>query len=191
MNGNDKHEGEHVATEGTGNEKRGKEADEKENMKESMLRLAAEFDNYKKRAKKDIDSAKSLGAADLMRQLFPILDEFELALLAIDKSADRNLMKGIEMVYSNMSDTLRKYGLKEIDTNGKFDPYKHEIVLTRESEKAPGTIIEVIKKGYMFNEMVLRPAAVIIAKDNEEYPEEKQVEQEEQKEHEEKKKEEE
>ncbi|MCL4403502.1 MAG: nucleotide exchange factor GrpE [Candidatus Marsarchaeota archaeon] len=180
MNESDKLEGEHAAAKAEAPEKgnvgsKEKKAEgENESMKESMLRLAAEFDNYKKRAKKDIDSAKMLGAADLMRQLFPILDEFELALLAISKSTDKNLMKGIEMVYSNMSDTLRKYGLREIDTSGKFDPYKHEIVLARESTKEPGTIIEVIKKGYMFNEMVLRPAAVIIAKDNESFAEHQQ-----------------
>ncbi len=171
---NDKKEGEPAAAkEGRAErEEERKEPEPKgnadqESLKESMLRLAAEFDNYKKRSKRDIDNAKALGAADLMRQLFPILDEFELAILAINRSADKNLVKGIEMVYSNMSDMLMRYGLKEIDTKGKFDPYKHEIVMTRESDKEPGTIIDVIKKGYMFNEMVLRPAAVIVAKDNE------------------------
>lgn len=143
------------------------EEEQKEiDYKEQMLRLAAEFDNYKKRVKNDIDSAKGVGKAETLRRLLPVLDEFELALISAGDNSDKTIVKGLEMVYSNFLDALKKEGLKEMKTNGMFDPYKHEIIMAREeSKKKPGTILEVIKKGYMFNDAVLRPASVIIAKE--------------------------
>ncbi len=77
-------------------------------IKEQMLRLAAEFDNYKKRAKNDVDKAKSMGKAELAISMLPILDEFELAMIAASGSSDKNVSKGIELVYSNLMDTLEK-----------------------------------------------------------------------------------
>ena len=137
-------------------------------MKERMLRLAAEFDNYKKRTKSEIDGAKSAGKAEMVKELLPVLDEFELALLSAEAGQDKGLVKGIEMVYSNFVDSLRRAGLSELGADGKFDPYKHEIVMVRaDAKKKPGTILEVMKKGYEFNGIVLRPASVVISKEPE------------------------
>ena len=141
-------------------------------MKESMLRVAAEFDNYKKRVKKELDSAERNGKMSLIKDLLPIVDEFELAMLAINNSKD-NVGKGIEMLYLNFMDRLKKEGLKEIDAKGIFDPYKHEIVMVRESDKKEGTILEVVKKGYIFDDRMLRPSSVIIAKGKEKENDEK------------------
>lgn len=135
-----------------------------EELKERMLRLAAEFDNYKKRIRNDIENSRDIGKAELMRNLLPILDEFELALMALNKTDDKNLAKGIEILYSNFLDALKKSGLNEIPVGGTFDPYKHEIVMVKESKEKEGTIIEVIKKGYVCGDTLLRPASVIIAK---------------------------
>jgi molecular chaperone GrpE len=141
---------------------------QEEDYKEKMLRLAAEFDNYKKRVRNDVENAKGMGKAEMLKKLLPVLDEFELAIMSANENADKNLVKGIEMVYSNFMDTLKKEGLSEMKVNGIFDPYKHEIIMTKEeSKKKPGTILEVIKKGYMFGDIVLRPASVIIAKEKE------------------------
>lgn len=137
----------------------------KEDLREQMLRLAAEFDNYKKRAKLEMDRAKDAGKAELASHLLPILDEFELALIAANGSGDKALSKGVELVYSNMYDTLENAGLHEIKAEGVADPYKHEIVMVKESDKKPGTILEVVKKGYTFGDLMLRPASVIVAKD--------------------------
>ncbi len=143
-------------------------------MKERMLRLAAEFDNYKKRVKSDMEKAQALGKAEILQGLLPVLDEFELAMLSISSSQDRSLAKGVEMVYSNLMDSLEREGLTEISTDGAFDPYKHEIVVVKAgSSKKPGTILEVVKKGYTFNGIMLRPASVIIAKETEEEKKEK------------------
>ncbi len=134
--------------------------------KEQVLRIIAEFDNYKKRTKKDIDNAKIIGKAELIKNLLPIIDEFDLALMSLSQMQDKLVIKGIELLYSNFISQLRKEGLEETDSDGVFDPYKHEIVISKQSSEPYGTIIEVVKKGYMFNGIMLRPASVIISDGN-------------------------
>ncbi|MGC8662574.1 MAG: nucleotide exchange factor GrpE [Candidatus Micrarchaeia archaeon] len=134
-------------------------------LKDRLLRLAAEFDNYKKRIAKDVENSKQAGKAELMKKLLPTLDEFELA-LSVENKNDKTI-RGFEMVYSNFLDTLKSEGLSEINTEGKYDPYKHEVMLVRESNEKEGTIIEIVRKGFMLNDILLRPASVIIAKSKE------------------------
>lgn len=133
-------------------------------LKDQLLRNIAEFDNYKKRSTNDIDNAKTIGKAELLKNLLSIIDEFDLTLLAVSESQEKNLLKGVELLYSNFISELKKNGLKEIKSEGVFDPYKHEILLAKENSKPKDTILETIKKGYMFNEIMLRPASVIISK---------------------------
>ncbi len=146
-------------------EEESEEEEEKEDYKEKMLRIAAEFDNYKKRTKNETENARRLGKAEIMKGLLPVLDEFELAIISANGNGDKNIVKGIEMVYSNLSQTLKREGLSEIKSEGTYDPYKHEIMMTKESTKKPGTILEVVKKGYSVGDTILRPASVIIAKE--------------------------
>ncbi|MGC8688019.1 MAG: nucleotide exchange factor GrpE [Candidatus Micrarchaeia archaeon] len=141
--------------------------EEEKKCRERILQLTAEFDNYKKRVSKDILIAKQTGKADLVKELLLILDEFELALIAIKKTNDENIIKGVELLYSNLIDTLKRNGLTEIKTDGIYNPYFHEIILVQEDNtKKDGTIISVVKKGYMLNDILLRAAAVIVAKNN-------------------------
>jgi molecular chaperone GrpE len=134
-------------------------------MKDKLLRLAAEFDNYKKRSAKELEAARAMGKAELAKALLPTLDEFELALSALsDSEHDKQHLKGVELVFSNILGSLKSAGLREVDSKGKYDPYKHEIIMTRESKEPEGTIIEVVRKGYTFNDMLLRPSAVIVSK---------------------------
>lgn len=131
-------------------------------IRDRLLRLAAEFDNYKKRVAKEMDGAKDVGKADAISRLLPTLDEFELALGSFGKQDEH--MKGMELIFSNFISALKGLGLKEIDVGGRFDPYKHEIVLNRESSMPDGEILEVVRKGYVLNNIMLRPASVIISK---------------------------
>lgn len=131
-------------------------------LKVRLLRLAAEFDNYKKRSAKEMESARSLGKAELARKLLPVLDEFGLAMDAIEAKGDVD--KGVALVFSNLIDTLKKEGLSEIETYGTADPYKHEVILTKESSSKEGSILEVVRKGYLLNGIMLRPASVIVSK---------------------------
>ncbi len=142
-------------------------SDEYMELKERFMRLAAEFDNYKKRTANDIASAKRMGMAELMKPLLSVLDEFELTLIAVNAAKNDSLAKGVEMLYSNFTDTLKSFGLMEVEADGAFDPYRHEIMLAREDDSKPGTILEVVKKGYMLDGKLLRPASVIVAKERE------------------------
>ncbi len=136
--------------------------DESAELKDRLLRLAAEFDNYKKRTMKEVDAAKALGKAELARKLLPVLDEFGLAMEAIEARGD--IDKGMALVFSNFADALKKEGLREIDAKGAADPYRHEVILTKGSDKKEGEILEVIRKGYEMNGIMLRPASVIVSK---------------------------
>jgi molecular chaperone GrpE len=138
---------------------------EYEELKERTLRLAAEFDNYKKRSASDVANAKNVGKAEMLKRMLPVLDEFELAMISSAKSQDENLSKGVKMVYANMMDALRAEGLSELEPNGKYDPYTDEIIMARETDKEPGTVLEVLKKGYKMNGILVRPASVIISKE--------------------------
>ena len=140
-----------------------------EDLNDRHLRLAAEFDNYKKRVAKDIENSRKAGKAELVSKLLPILDEFEIAISSIENP---NSKKGIELIFSNFVTALRNEGLSEIDAEGIYDPYKHEIMMVAESKESEGTIIETVRKGYMFNGIMLRPASVIISKPKN--PEEKE-----------------
>ena len=121
------------------------------------------FDNYKKRTARELDASKKVGKAELMRQIVPVLDEFELALNA--KGLDEDAKKGIELVYSNLADALKSEGLSVVDTKGKFDPFRHEeILMTRDCKEEDGNIIEVIRKGYALGDILIRPASVIVSK---------------------------
>ncbi|MGC8622478.1 MAG: nucleotide exchange factor GrpE [Candidatus Micrarchaeia archaeon] len=141
-----------------------KESLEGESSNEKLLRLAAEFDNYKKRVGKEIAVAKEMGKAELIKKLLPTLDEFEIAISAMNEGEAK---KGIELIYSNFIEVLKGEGLKEIEAKGTFDPYKHEIVMVKElkdENTKDGAILEVVRKGYAINDIVLRPASIIIAK---------------------------
>ncbi len=133
-------------------------------LKDQLLRNIAEFDNYKKRSENEMDNAKNIGKAELFKNLLSIIDEFDLTLLAVSESQEKNLLKGVELLYSNFIVELKKNGLEEIKSEGIFDPYKHEILITKASSEPKDTILETIKKGYMFNKIMLRPASVITSK---------------------------
>jgi molecular chaperone GrpE len=154
---------EEIAGADAGSEQHREAAEDHESSKEQLLRLAAEFDNYKKRAKRDIEGARTLGMAEFARKLLPVLDEFYLAGIAAQKSADKSLSKGVELLYANFTETLKKQGLEEVKCEGIYDPFMHEIVMTQESKEKAGTILEVLKTGYLFSGILIRPASVIVA----------------------------
>jgi molecular chaperone GrpE len=170
-NGNGNHESKKAGAEAGKQAENGSAKAEKaepeescQELKERLLRLAAEFDNYKKRVAQETAQAKEMGMAELAKALLTIIDEFELMLIAATESSDKGLCKGVELVYANLMETLKKAGLKEINAKDRFDPYMHEIVMAKESNSKEGMIIETVKKGYMFKDKVLRPSSVIVSK---------------------------
>ena len=137
-----------------------------EELTETLQRLQAEFENYRKRVDKEKAEFVKYAKAGLMQRLLPIIDTFEIAL----KSTKDNekFAKGMEMVYAQLVSTLQSEGLKPIEAIGKkFDPYLHEVMLKEKSDKDDGFVLEELQKGYMLNDKVLRHSKVKISEKSE------------------------
>jgi molecular chaperone GrpE len=98
-----------------------------------------------------------------VKELLPVLDDLERALVAADEHEEAKLEEGVRLVHRSLADALRKEGLEEIGAEGAFDPHVHEALLSQPSEEADGTVIEVLQKGYRLGDRVLRPARVVVA----------------------------
>lgn len=130
-------------------------------LTETTQRIQAEFENYKKRCEKQNNDFRNFAEAELIKELLPILDNFELSLTHKDKD---DFVKGIDMVYAQLFSLLEKKGLKPIKAlNEKFDPALHEALLTEKSDK-DGIVIEELQKGYFLNDKVLRHSKVKVGK---------------------------
>jgi molecular chaperone GrpE len=130
---------------------------------DDLQRLAADFDNYRKRAARDQESLVARAHERLVKELLPVLDDLERALQAAAKHEEATLEDGVRLVQRALAEALVKEGLAEIDTNGRFDPHVHEALLTQPSEAAEGSVIQVLQKGYRLGDRVLRPARVVVA----------------------------
>jgi molecular chaperone GrpE len=128
-----------------------------------LQRLAADFDNYRKRAARDQESLVARAHERLVKELVPVLDDLERALEAAEAHEEAKLEEGVALVHRSLADVLRKEGLEEIPTDGKFDPHVHEGLLSQPSDEPEGSVIEVLQKGYRLGDRVLRPARVVVA----------------------------
>ena len=136
-------------------------------LEDRLLRLAAEFDNYKKRMAKEFGYLVKNANENLILQLLDTLDNFQRALDSAKTSDDYDSFhKGVELIYNHMKEILTKEGLKEIEALGKpFDPNFHEAVTQAESnEHDEGIIMDEISKGYMLNDRLLRASKVVVSK---------------------------
>ena len=130
-----------------------------------LKRVAAEFDNFRKRAARDHESLVSRAHERLVKELLPVLDDLERALVAAEEHEEAKLEEGVRLVHRELRSALAKEGLVEIETDGVFDPHVHEALLTQPSEQDDGAILEVIQKGYRLGDRVLRPARVVISQE--------------------------
>jgi molecular chaperone GrpE len=128
-----------------------------------LQRLAAEFDNYRKRVARDQQSLMLRANERLVKELLSVLDDLERALEAAEAHEEAKLEDGVRLVHRAFADLLRKEGLEQIETDGRFDPHVHEALLTQPSDAEEGSVIEVIQKGYKLGDRVLRPARVVVA----------------------------
>jgi molecular chaperone GrpE len=153
-----------VETETRSVEERLAEAEAKaEEHLDRLKRLAAEFDNYRKRAARDQESLVARAAERLVKELLPVLDDLERALEAAEAHEEAKLEDGVRLVHRSLAAALSKEGLEEIPTDGSFDPHVHEALLSQPSEADEGSVIEVLQKGYRLGDRVLRPARVVVA----------------------------
>ncbi len=126
-----------------------------------LQRLQAEFENFQKRNASDNVRFAKLANKELIKQLLPLLDNFQLG---FQNKNSKEFIKGIELIYSNFYSILEENGLKKIDCKGKFDPYKHEVLLTEKSKQEPETILEELQSGFTLNGEVIRNAKVKVSK---------------------------
>lgn len=136
---------------------------EKADLQDRLRRSLADFDNARKRFEQQRSDFVQFAAMDLVRNILPVLDDFERALKV--EAADQNFAKGIELIYQRFADTLKRMGLEPFDSSGKpFDPNLHQAVERVESQDHEDqTVLAEFQRGYNFKGKLLRPAMVKVA----------------------------
>ena len=131
-------------------------------LTDTLKRLQAEFENYKKWNAREKTEFAKYANADFIAQMLPVLDSFEIAL---KNTNDKDkFIEGIKIIYAQFHSIMEAEGLKPIKAAGeKFDPYKHEVLMKEESDKPDDTILEEFQKGYMLNDKVLRHSKVKVS----------------------------
>ena len=137
---------------------------ERDEYLDSLQRLKAEFDNFRKRTVNERAAQSARASEALVKELLPVVDDLERALVAAEEHEEAKLEDGVRLVHRALSDVLARAGLSEIDTDGAFDPHVHEALLAQPVEGAePGSVVQVLQKGYLLGDRVLRPARVVVA----------------------------
>lgn len=134
--------------------------EEKENR---YLRLQADFDNFRRRSRLDFEAAQKYRAQDLVTELLPVLDNFERALsMETENEQVKTFMQGMEMIYRNLLDALKKEGLEPIEAVGKpFDPQFHQaVMMVQEEGFESNVVVDEFQKGYLLKDRVIRPSMV-------------------------------
>lgn len=140
-----------------------------EELESRIKRVRADFENYKKRKQQEIEDIKQKASSELIEEILEVKDDLERML---ENEIDRS---GVEILDDKLNDILREEGVEEIETDGKPDPNKHEIIASTENtETESGEIVDVYQKGYMIKGDTLRQAKVIVASKDEQSKEEKQ-----------------
>lgn len=136
--------------------------------RDRVLRVSAEFENYKKRSAREMASHRKYANETLVKALLPVVDNLELAIRSAKENgkADDGLLEGIEMTRKEILKVFEKFGVTPIEAEGKpFDPSVHEAAMQESSETFPdNTVIREFQKGYMIQERLLRPAMVVVSR---------------------------
>jgi molecular chaperone GrpE len=138
------------------------EAERDEHLND-LKRVAADFENYRKRVARDQESLVARAHERLVKELLPVLDGLERAIDASRDTGTRSVEEGVRLVHQELQAALQREGLAEIETNGRFDPHVHEALLSQPSDAEEGSVLEVVQKGYKLGDRVVRPARVVVA----------------------------
>jgi molecular chaperone GrpE len=143
----------------------GKLAKDLEDLRQTLLRRQADFDNYRKRVEKERSEDSRRSTARVIEGLIPVVDSFDQALASHREPEYANYRKGFELIHKQLIDNIAKLGAERIDPLGvTFDPHLHQAMdRTETTEKDEGTILQVFQPGYVFHGRVLRPAMVRVA----------------------------
>ncbi|MBE6144879.1 MAG: nucleotide exchange factor GrpE [Firmicutes bacterium] len=136
-------------------------------LEDSLLRSKADFINYRKRLEDEQVRLFKYCNEDLVKEMLPIIDSLERCISMDDNNLDDEVSKylsGVKMIYCNLTSILNKYGVKDIDgVNKPFDPAFHQAVMTEKCDMESGMVIEVLQKGYLLKDKVIRPAMVKVS----------------------------
>lgn len=134
-------------------------------LNERVVRLTADYDNFRKRAQRDKIEARQFANQGILEKLLPVLDNFEMAIIAV-KDADPSVRDGVQMIYDQLLGVLKTEGVEPVDAVGQqFDPNLHEAISQEESDEVEeGEVISQIQRGFILNDRLVRPARVVVAK---------------------------
>lgn len=145
---------------------------EKQQTWDRLLRTAAEFENYKKRSRRDLGDAKQRAEDRVVLDFLPVIDNLERALAHVgDQEADGGLVDGVKMVHKQFLATLERFDIRPFDSVDQlFDPEQHEAIQQLASDKAPNTVIHELQRGYRRGDRLVRPALVVVSSGQAEQP---------------------
>jgi molecular chaperone GrpE len=136
-----------------------------------LLRVSAEFDNYKKRSTRELADFRKYANQSLIKEMLSVVDNLELAMNSTNghKAIDKDLLQGLEMTHKEILKVFEKFNVKPIEAEGQpFDPTFHEAVMQEETNDSPkNTVINELQRGYMIHDRLLRPSMVVVAKPKE------------------------
>ncbi len=135
-----------------------------EKVMDDLRRVAADFDNYRKRVAREQSQLYARAGERVVAKLLPVLDDLERALDAAEHHEEAKVLEGVRMTKDALAGVLASEGVEVIDAEGPFDPHVHEALLTQPADGVePGQVIQVVQRGYRMGDVVLRPARVVVA----------------------------
>ena len=145
-----------------------------------LLRMAAEFDNYKKRATREMNDFRKFANENFAKALLPVVDSMDLAIESScnDKHVNNSMVEGVNMTLKEILKIFEQFGVKRFEAIGNiFDPNLHQAVMQEETDKFPeNTVSKELQKGFMIHDRLLRPAMVVVSKKSEKQPKKNQKE---------------
>jgi molecular chaperone GrpE len=140
---------------------------EAQRFKEQWMRSAADFDNFRKRSRKELEDTRKAGREELLKDLLPVFDNLERAMTSAERATEvKPVSEGLKLVLRQFTDTLNRSGITKVPTVGQpFDPSLHEAIQQVETDEvAPGTVMAEVQPGYLQGERLVRAAMVVVAK---------------------------
>jgi molecular chaperone GrpE len=136
-------------------------------MKEQWIRTAADFDNFRKRTRRELEDARKSGREEILKEFLPVFDNLERAIHSAQRAQEvKAVADGLQMILRQYGDTLGRVGIQKVKTIGQqFDPSHHEAIQQIETdEHPPGTVVAEVQPGYLQGERLIRAAMVVVAK---------------------------
>lgn len=141
--------------------------EERDRLKDQLLRTAADYDNFRKRTRKDLEESERRGREEAVRELLPVFDNLERAMSAASTAKDvDSIVEGVRMVMRLFEDHIGRLGVTRVATVGqRFDPTVHEAIQQKETDEVPpGTVLTEVIPGYRLGDRLVRPAMVVVAR---------------------------